>query len=545
MIVSGLLNVSMATFEKRFYLTKFDSGFLITAYELAVALVLLPIAHYGEKGRKSTWIGFGMLLMGSGSLICASAQFAIDQYEFDDLKSYVCDTTDGGSVEKQECTPKKGGEQVASKLILVGQFLHGFGAAPLYTLGVTFLDESVLQYDSPLYLGIFYGVSLLGSAFGYIIGGASLNVYGDLDKFLFVNWTWLSLLLMKVADWFYISGFHSFFGTILENFFSFPPAWSHMVAGGILVPGGLVGNIVGGVIVSKTKMGVRKMFLSLIILEIFAFFSIFGLYAYCSNTKFAGVTYHSPFASSNDTLNIIDSCNRPCKCGSEYNPICYKEAKMVYFSPCYAGCQGMTEDSTTKKKTWHNCSCLAEDLTENSADEGFCHESCALSIVFILSAFAQILFTFSAHIPALMAELRCVHFDDRTLAVSVSWTFVRVFGTIPGSFLYRWLVDKSCILWNKTCDGSLKCLRYDNTTMARLITGTGAFWKFLVILFVVMGYVKYKPIKDFTLASDKAPTQQGRKSILVSKSIIASPGSKISTNSKKNTATKESAATNK
>lgn len=38
-------------------------------------------------------------------------------------------------------------------LFLLGQLLHGAGAAPLYTLGVTFIDENVSKKMSSVYLG--------------------------------------------------------------------------------------------------------------------------------------------------------------------------------------------------------------------------------------------------------------------------------------------------------------------------------------------------------------------------------------------------------
>lgn len=50
-----------------------------------------------------------------------------------------------------------GGISVDSRLFmwlfLLGQLLHGAGAAPLYTLGVTFIDENVSKKMSSVYLG--------------------------------------------------------------------------------------------------------------------------------------------------------------------------------------------------------------------------------------------------------------------------------------------------------------------------------------------------------------------------------------------------------
>ena len=38
-------------------------------------------------------------------------------------------------------------------IFLVAQLLHGAGAAPFYTLGVTYLDENVSKKMSSVYLG--------------------------------------------------------------------------------------------------------------------------------------------------------------------------------------------------------------------------------------------------------------------------------------------------------------------------------------------------------------------------------------------------------
>lgn len=41
-------------------------------------------------------------------------------------------------------------------LLLIGNCLHGAGSTPIYTLGITYLDENVREHDSAYYLGTFY-----------------------------------------------------------------------------------------------------------------------------------------------------------------------------------------------------------------------------------------------------------------------------------------------------------------------------------------------------------------------------------------------------
>lgn len=39
-------------------------------------------------------------------------------------------------------------------VFLIGNLFHGAGASPLFTLGVTFIDESVVKKKSGLYMGM-------------------------------------------------------------------------------------------------------------------------------------------------------------------------------------------------------------------------------------------------------------------------------------------------------------------------------------------------------------------------------------------------------
>ena len=60
-------------------------------------------------------------------------------------------------------------------VFILGQLLHGFGAAPLISLGTTFLDQSVLAKNSPMYIAIFQTWFIVGPAVGYIAGETQLE----------------------------------------------------------------------------------------------------------------------------------------------------------------------------------------------------------------------------------------------------------------------------------------------------------------------------------------------------------------------------------
>ncbi|XP_064591979.1 solute carrier organic anion transporter family member 4C1 isoform X4 [Zonotrichia leucophrys gambelii] len=66
-------------------------------------------------------------------------------------------------------------------VFILGQLLLGVGGTPLYTLGTSFIDDSVPKHKSSLYIGVGYAMSLLGPAIGYVLGGQLLQVYIDIQ----------------------------------------------------------------------------------------------------------------------------------------------------------------------------------------------------------------------------------------------------------------------------------------------------------------------------------------------------------------------------
>ena len=64
-------------------------------------------------------------------------------------------------------------------ILILGQLLIGFGAVPLYTLGVAFLDEIAGPDTVHYFIGAFYACAALGPAIGFILGSLFLSQYVD------------------------------------------------------------------------------------------------------------------------------------------------------------------------------------------------------------------------------------------------------------------------------------------------------------------------------------------------------------------------------
>ncbi|XP_038052230.1 solute carrier organic anion transporter family member 4A1-like [Patiria miniata] len=179
MTVNGFVYVVTTTLERRFNLPSVRSGSISSSYDFSVMIVITFVTYLGDRGHKPLWLGAGALLFALGSYTFTLPHFLTPFYDFRASDFELCqldrNITDACSVEGS-------GSALANFfwLFVFAQFLHGLGAAPLYTLGVTYIDENVQPKMTSLYIGIFNAASLLGPAIGYLLGGALLSIYTDI-----------------------------------------------------------------------------------------------------------------------------------------------------------------------------------------------------------------------------------------------------------------------------------------------------------------------------------------------------------------------------
>ncbi|XP_053330553.1 solute carrier organic anion transporter family member 4C1 [Spea bombifrons] len=581
--VNGLVNVVISTIEKRYDLNSSLTGLISASYDIAFCLLSLVVSFYGQRGHKPRWLAFSAFMIGLGSIVFSLPHFSTGVYQYGSKFNDVCEVS-GTNSSLLECTGKKK-SSLSNYLyvFILGQLLMGVGGTPLYTLGTAFFDDSLPTHKSSLYIGIAYGMSVVGPAIGYLIGGQLLNLYIDFDKGINPNITpsdprwlgawWIAFLICGLVTWLLIApfscfpkhlpgtaeiqsqrisqahnngsesiveeknlgksfkdfpmalmlmlknpvllsltfascsdalittGFATFLPKFIENQFSLTSSFSAILGGGVLIPAAAIGQVIGGIIISKFKIECKNIIRFSIIMSFVsvALMTVF-IFAKCGNDPFAGVSIL--YNGTGKIGEITAPCNSNCSCErSFYDPVCGSDG-VQYFSSCYAGCTSTTLDGSTK--IYSNCSCIGEQVRKiakfegsfnmSVATPGKCETTCTSLIIFMVFFFFVVVSTFMIATPITMAIIRCVPDKQRSFALGVQWSFIRLLGSIPGPITFGVLIDSSCMLWNiNECGSKGACWTYDNPDTSYKLIAISAASKAITILFLFVAYFVYKP----------------------------------------------------
>lgn len=150
MIINGFINTVVTSIERRFDLRSYQAGLIASSYDIAACVCLAFVSYFGGTGHRPRWLGWGVLIMALGSLVFALPHFTTPPYQVSlPERTGMCSAN-----RTSPCQDKEGGGLSSYRFVfMLGQFLHGVGATPLYTLGVTYLDENVKSNYAPVYIG--------------------------------------------------------------------------------------------------------------------------------------------------------------------------------------------------------------------------------------------------------------------------------------------------------------------------------------------------------------------------------------------------------
>jgi MFS family permease len=97
LVVNGFVNVVITTIERRYGLRSSQTGLVASGYDIASFLFLVPVTYFGGRSSasKPRWIGWGVVVMGLGSLVFALPQFLVGQYRAVGDDTNVCQIGNG------------------------------------------------------------------------------------------------------------------------------------------------------------------------------------------------------------------------------------------------------------------------------------------------------------------------------------------------------------------------------------------------------------------------------------------------------------------
>uniref|UniRef100_A0A8B9JRC5 Solute carrier organic anion transporter family, member 4A1 n=1 Tax=Astyanax mexicanus TaxID=7994 RepID=A0A8B9JRC5_ASTMX len=539
MIINGFINTVITSIERRFDLRSYQAGLIASSYDIAACLCLAFVSYFGGTGHKPRWLGWGVLIMAIGSLVFALPHFTTPPY----LVKIQEHTGLCSANHTAACGDSEGSGLSAYRFVfMLGQFLHGVGATPLYTLGVTYLDENVKSSYAPVYIGNIR-CHVLNNKAQYLhlpqqcyccsnhktIYLAHVFLYRSV-LLLLKNPTFIFLCLAGATEATLIAGMSTFGPKFLESQFSLSASEAATWFGYMVVPAGGGGTFLGGYIVKKLNLRCRGIIRFCMLCAMVSLLAIFTFLLHCPNVPMAGVTapyhhnsslhshYSSPFYLQTDRNssyaggNLTVGCNANCQCVKEqYNPVCGADG-LMYYSPCHAGCSTINHTlSHGGRQVFTGCSCVLGNMSrgeERIAVAGKCSSSCNHMPAFLTFLFIVISFTFLCSIPALTATLRCVPDSQRSFGLGIQWIVVRTLGGIPGPIAFGSVIDISCLLWQEQCGEHGSCYLYQNSAMSQYTLVAGIIYKVLGTIFFLLASVLYQPPPESPQSSCES-TDQG------------------------------------
>ncbi|XGW16681.1 hypothetical protein V3C99_001827 [Haemonchus contortus] len=315
------------------------------------------------------------------------------------------------------------------------------------------------------------------------------------------NPTFVVCIIIGIFESIIINGFAAFMPKILETLLSTTPIIASYLSS-VVIFAAAAGVMVGGMVIRRFKLQVGGMLKMIIVCHVTALIFTTGLLIHCPQRSFVGINtaYDDIDIHSNAEHHVEDSCNANCNCLSEFNPVCEQSTGRMYFSPCYAGCRSKAEYGG--KTEWKDCQCLETNFThghektqhDDTLHGGYCAIDCGFNVyVLMCTLFITVVASFASGIPTQQIMLRVVPFDQRTLALGINWTFLRLLGFIPGGILFGMLIDIACMDWEMSCGHRQTCRVYDPLKLSWTITALAIVCKLLSILATILGYMTYRP----------------------------------------------------
>lgn len=313
----------------------------------------------------------------------------------------------------------------------------------------------------------------------------------DMKKTFWRLITNTTLMCNNLASVFYYLGYMPywvFMPKYIETQYRQSASTSSLITGTVGLVFSAFGILISGLVISKYKPRARylaawNVFVSVI--------SVLGIISYAFLGCPASDNHGAQLPSGE--LATEQECNMDCECDYvKYTPVCSEDGTTTFISPCHAGCREQQYNNGSKIFT--DCSCvkssfpLSESYSGNSSSQntsstipggitfpGSCPVDCSRKFFIFLAVVCFLKFTgASGRASNFLLGIRCVEEKDKPIAMGFGMTMGSLCAFIPSPIIFGIILDKTCLVWGKTCSGTGNCWLYDGESLRYVLNFTAA-----------------------------------------------------------------------
>ena len=148
----------------------------MSVFDIGVVFCGVFISYFGERGHKPKILGISFVIQGIGSLLFALPHFIFGKYQ---VGTDVQGTFEACNDTIEALSSCDAGNSIAYAIFIIANLVMGIGAASLFTVGISFIDDIVFPKWVSLHVGAFQVCTIIGPALGFGLGSVFLTIYVD------------------------------------------------------------------------------------------------------------------------------------------------------------------------------------------------------------------------------------------------------------------------------------------------------------------------------------------------------------------------------
>ncbi len=172
----GFQPVVISSLERRYRFSSLAASIIVSVFDIGVVICGVLVSYFGEKGHKPKILGISFIIQGVGSLLFALPHFLFGKYQVGTDAQLTFEACNDTIAAVSSCDS---GNSIAYAIFIIANLIMGIGAASLFTVGISYIDDIVYPKWVSLHVGAFQVCTIIGPAFGFGLGSAFLTIYVD------------------------------------------------------------------------------------------------------------------------------------------------------------------------------------------------------------------------------------------------------------------------------------------------------------------------------------------------------------------------------